>query len=148
MKKNAESSCENVERRKVVKSIVGGVTAVTAYSLLPAHWNSPLVESVFLPAHAATSGSQKNKENIINPFLGVWTEEDGTKWTFKDDGMLEERNMSEPVLNYYPYVVLDSNTAEIWFLADGNGNVDSTATLKGSSVIIDVPNSEKIILVK
>ncbi len=65
MKRNVESACENVERRKVVKGIIGGVTAVTAYSLLPAKWDSPLIESVFLPAHAATSGGNgnTNKQN-------------------------------------------------------------------------------------
>ncbi len=60
MKKNEVSACEDVERRKVVKGIVGGIAAVTAYSLLPARWDTPLIESVFLPAHAATSGGNSN----------------------------------------------------------------------------------------
>jgi hypothetical protein len=47
---------ENAGRRKVVKTIVGGVSAVAAYNLLPAKWGTPIIESVFLPAHAATSG--------------------------------------------------------------------------------------------
>jgi hypothetical protein len=47
---------ENAGRRKAVKTIVGGVTAVAAYNLLPAKWGTPIIESVFLPAHAATSG--------------------------------------------------------------------------------------------
>jgi hypothetical protein len=48
---------ENAGRRKAVKTIVGGVTAVAAYNLLPAKWGTPIIESVFLPAHAATSGA-------------------------------------------------------------------------------------------
>lgn len=47
---------ENAERRKAVKTIVGGVTAIAAYNLLPAKWGTPIIESIFLPAHAATSG--------------------------------------------------------------------------------------------
>ncbi len=69
MKKNEMSACENFERRKVVKGIVGGITAVTAYSLLPARWDTPLIESVFLPAHAATSGNSKG-------FIGSWEDQD------------------------------------------------------------------------
>ena len=43
-------------RRKAVKTIVGGVTALAAYNVLPAKWGVPVVEQIFLPAHAATSG--------------------------------------------------------------------------------------------
>lgn len=48
---------ENQGRRKAVKTIIGGVTAFTAYHALPVKWNSPIIEQIFLPAHAATSGS-------------------------------------------------------------------------------------------
>lgn len=51
------STLENQERRKLCKTIVGGVTAVTAYHYLPARWTAPLIESIVLPAHAATSGT-------------------------------------------------------------------------------------------
>lgn len=53
---NKNSILENAGRRKAVKTIVGGVTAVAAYNLLPARWGVPVIESVFLPAHAQTSG--------------------------------------------------------------------------------------------
>lgn len=43
-------------RRAAVKSIVGGVTVLVAYNVLPAKWGVPVVEQIFLPAHAATSG--------------------------------------------------------------------------------------------
>ena len=47
---------DSVSRRKAIKTIVSGVTAVAAYHALPAKWGSPIVEQVFLPAHAITSG--------------------------------------------------------------------------------------------
>ncbi len=51
------STLENAGRRKAVKTIVGGITTVAAYNMLPAKWGIPIIESVFLPAHAATSGT-------------------------------------------------------------------------------------------
>ncbi|PHR26248.1 MAG: hypothetical protein COA36_12595 [Desulfotalea sp.] len=47
---------EDKNRRRVVKSIVCGLTAFTAYNVLPSKWGTPIIEQVFLPAHAATSG--------------------------------------------------------------------------------------------
>lgn len=44
-------------RRKAVKVIVGGMTAMAAYHVLPEKWGVPVIEQVFLPAHAAASGS-------------------------------------------------------------------------------------------
>lgn len=51
-----EAQIENAGRRKAVKTIVGGVAAVAAYNVLPSKWGTPIIEQVFLPAHAATSG--------------------------------------------------------------------------------------------
>lgn len=48
---------DNPSRRKAVKTIVGSTAAIAAYNLMPAKWGTPVIESVFLPAHAATSGS-------------------------------------------------------------------------------------------
>jgi len=60
MNKNVEGqhykTAENSGRRKVIKALVGGATTIAAYNLLPAKWGTPIIESVFLPAHAATSG--------------------------------------------------------------------------------------------
>lgn len=47
---------ENRSRRKAVKTIVGGVTALAAYNIMPTKWGTPVIEQIFLPAHAATSG--------------------------------------------------------------------------------------------
>lgn len=52
-----DSSIESKSRRKAVKTIAGGVTALAAYNALPVKWGKPIIEQIFLPAHAATSGS-------------------------------------------------------------------------------------------
>lgn len=66
MTKSSESKTANyketsngsqVSRRKAVKKIVGGLTAFAAYNALPAKWSTPRIESVFIPAHAQTSGA-------------------------------------------------------------------------------------------
>lgn len=59
---NDNTKPENLGRRKAVKTIVGGVTAVAAYNLLPAKWGKPIIEQVFLPAHAQTSGIPANAQ--------------------------------------------------------------------------------------
>lgn len=48
---------EKVTRRKAVKTIVSGVTTIAAYHTLPSKWGTPIIEQIFLPAHAATSGA-------------------------------------------------------------------------------------------
>ena len=47
---------KSVSRRKAVKQIVGGVSALAAYNMLPVKWEKPIIEQIFLPAHAAVSG--------------------------------------------------------------------------------------------
>lgn len=69
-----ENLIESSSRRKAVKTIVGGVTALAAYNLLPARWGKPYVESVFLPAHAATSGESGYE------YVGSWQVNDGPNW--------------------------------------------------------------------
>ncbi len=46
----------NSSRRRAVKTIAGGVGALAAYHVLPVNWSKPIIEQVFLPAHAAVSG--------------------------------------------------------------------------------------------
>ncbi len=46
-----------ITRRKAVKTIAGGITALAAYHTLPAKWEKPILESIFIPAHAQTSGN-------------------------------------------------------------------------------------------
>lgn len=50
-----QSDIENQGRRKIVKNIVFGVSAIAAYNAFPAKWGTPILEQVFLPAHAQTS---------------------------------------------------------------------------------------------
>ncbi len=52
----SNSSPQNSSRRRAVKAIAGGVGALAAYHVLPINWTKPIVEQVFLPAHAAVSG--------------------------------------------------------------------------------------------
>ena len=47
---------KSVSRRKAVKQLVGGVSALAAYNMLPVKWETPIIEQIFLPAHAAVSG--------------------------------------------------------------------------------------------
>ena len=35
---------------------MGSTAAIAAYNALPVKWGTPIIEQVFLPAHAATSG--------------------------------------------------------------------------------------------
>lgn len=56
MAENNETQIENAGRRKAVKTIVGGIAAVAAFNVLPSKWGTPIIEQVFLPVHAATSG--------------------------------------------------------------------------------------------
>ena len=48
---------QNSSRRRAVKKIAGGITALAAYQYLPAKWEKPILESIFIPAHAQTSGN-------------------------------------------------------------------------------------------
>lgn len=50
----------NQGRRRAVKTIVGGVSAIAAYHVLPVRWDKPIIDQIFLPAHAATSGATIN----------------------------------------------------------------------------------------
>lgn len=50
------SDPKNPSRRRAVKAIAGSVGALTAYHVLPAKWETPIIEQIFLPAHAAVSG--------------------------------------------------------------------------------------------
>ena len=47
---------QNSSRRRAVKTIAGGVGALAAYHVLPVNWSTPVIEQIFLPAHAAVSG--------------------------------------------------------------------------------------------
>ena len=73
-KKSSES------RRKLLKSIAAGSGAVVAGKTLPDSWSKPVVDSVMLPAHAATSPVQVTETitdgwpvpaNIVGPITFV-----------------------------------------------------------------------------
>lgn len=46
----------SASRRKVVKTMIGGVGSLVAFHVLPTRWSTPIIEPVYLPAHAAGSG--------------------------------------------------------------------------------------------
>lgn len=76
-KANLEAGLENGSRRKAVKSLVCAATALAAYHVFPVRWNKPLIEQVFLPAHAATSsmvqGSLNGTVEVIYQAFGQIT---------------------------------------------------------------------------
>ena len=51
----ASQESENPTRRKLIKSAVAGGVVVTAAELMPTNWTKPVIQSVVLPAHAATT---------------------------------------------------------------------------------------------
>lgn len=55
MKEKKTTVPDDIGRRTAVKRIVGGFAALTAYHVLPVSWDTPIVDQIFLPAHAATS---------------------------------------------------------------------------------------------
>jgi hypothetical protein len=54
--KDINKESKTLSRRKAVKTIAGGVGALAAYHTLPVNWSKPVIEQIFLPAHAQTSG--------------------------------------------------------------------------------------------
>ena len=50
-----ENALACTSRRRAVKKILGGVTALAAYHALPVRWEKPIIETIFIPAHAQTS---------------------------------------------------------------------------------------------
>jgi len=60
-------------RRKAIKTIVGGAAALTAYHVLPVKWGTPIIEQVFLPAHAATSGVETTNGDETTSSIGTHT---------------------------------------------------------------------------
>jgi len=57
---------QSLSRRKAVKKIAGGVSALAAYHTLPVNWSKPIIEQVFLPAHAQTSGDFTDTHPLVH----------------------------------------------------------------------------------
>lgn len=60
-----EKKIENPSRRKAVKTLAAGAGALAAYHTLPVNWSTPIIEQVFLPAHAQTSGAPSGPDQPI-----------------------------------------------------------------------------------
>jgi len=54
--KATDGVIEDRTRRKVVKGLAAGAGALAAYHTFPVNWSTPIIEQIFLPAHAQTSG--------------------------------------------------------------------------------------------
>jgi hypothetical protein len=102
---------ENAGRRKAVKTIVGGVTAIAAYNLLPTKWGTPIIEQVFLPAHAATSGS-----SLHDPCEVTWVS------GYQDS--------AEVVIKVTGFVTPPTGGLPTHIIAKGNPDTNATAIVK------------------
>jgi hypothetical protein len=124
----------NDSRRKLLKSIAAGSSAVVAGKALPESWSKPVIDSVMLPVHAATTNGDELPTNCgpfcatqsENNFIGITI--DGTNVTIRacttEDGVLAI-NASGPLSN--GSFNLETNVGN-WV----NGSIDSDCS--GASV--------------
>lgn len=127
--KEGNSVLESSSRRKAVKTIVGGVTAFAAYNALPSKWGTPIIEQVFLPAHAATSCQGA----VIGPCTvthrGFNTVPGGSNWELTLSGFVTPpiEGLQIRFIRSYHEVdgdvfTMDSGTVGYFLLTDSNGN--------------------------
>ena len=105
---------ENQSRRKAVKTIVGGVTVLTAYHALPVRWGTPIIEQFFLPAHAATSGT-----SLHDPCEVTWV--DG----YQDSHVV--------VIKVSGFVTPPTGGLATKIVATGNPDATATATVNATT---------------
>jgi hypothetical protein len=127
---------ENESRRKAVKTIVGGVSVLAAYHIMPVKWGTPIIEQVFLPAHAATSGSSLNDPCTV-------THTNGPEDTFLVEGFVTpptEGLATTIVLTPTPgspqttttTTLADGTFSATITIASGSDRVDVTTTVEGA----------------
>lgn len=137
MNKESKSSAgiESKSRRKAVKTIVGGVTAVAAYNALPAKWGTPLIEQVFLPVHAATSGTTLNDPCEVTLVSGTQD---------SDTVVVDITGFVTPPVGNLPTTIVatgspdSSATATITTTTAADGTFSGRATLTTSSGLATV----------
>lgn len=56
IEKSQNEAVDNEDRRVAIKKIAAGVGVLAGCSVLPEKWTKPVIGSIALPAHAATSG--------------------------------------------------------------------------------------------
>ena len=112
--KLSPATLENQSRRKAVKTIIGGVTAIASYNLLPARWGTPIIEQVFLPAHAATSGT-----SLHDPCEVTWV--DG----FQDSHVV--------IIKVNGFVTPPTGGLATKIVATGNPDATATATVNATT---------------
>jgi hypothetical protein len=100
-------------RRKLLKSVAAGGGAIIAGKTLPKEWSRPVVDSVILPAHAATS---------LGPFSGsagsVMLDSDSMLAQAMDAVIPQAHAQYEYVRNLSWCIVAnaDRTAADCWFL--------------------------------
>ncbi len=126
-------------RRKAVKTIVGGVTALAAYNVLPAKWGVPVVEQILLPAHAATSGPA-NYTNAAGGGASIEAENNFMEMLADAGEAVSNFIVSEahadvrPASNDDWYISVVGETVTIEVLHEGDTCLVGTTTLLVNSV--------------
>lgn len=98
-------------RRKAVKTLVSCVTVLAAYHVLPTRWETPIIESISLPAHAATSGT-----SLHDPCEVTWIE------GYQDSHAV--------IIKVTGYVTPPTKGLATKIVATGNPDTTATATAK------------------
>lgn len=74
-RQNVESALTpKVSRRTAVKTIAGGISTIAAYHVLPVKWSTPIIEQIFLPAHAQTSGDFTDIHPVVHEHTHISTD--------------------------------------------------------------------------
>lgn len=60
---NKERRAERPGRRKLLKALMGAGAVTTGGAFLPDKWQRPVVDMVFLPAHAGSSDDDDDDED-------------------------------------------------------------------------------------
>jgi hypothetical protein len=118
-------SLTDKSRRRAVKILVSGVGGLAAYQALPSNWTTPLIEQVFLPAHAATSASI-----LSDPCTLTWLEgyQDDTSVTIRVDGFVTPPTANVQV-QIEAYGTPESSKAIETVVTDSEGIFSATLTL-------------------
>jgi hypothetical protein len=118
-------SLTDKSRRRAVKILVSGVGGLAAYQALPSNWTTPLIEQVFLPAHAATSA-----RILSDPCTLTWLEgyQDDTSVTIRVDGFVTPPTANVQV-QIEAYGTPESSKAIETVVTDSEGIFSATLTL-------------------
>jgi len=108
-KQEEKRTIDSPSRRKAVKTLAAGAGALAAYHTLPVNWSTPIIEQVFLPAHAQTSGECASEytvscsivDNGIETVPGTGGAGTGYNWLYDVTG-----SVSPPVAGLEVYITV------------------------------------------